>query len=146
MCGMNNDKLKLLITNIINEVIDALPSYAKNTLMENYGHSHKEYRMYEGHQHITAAFNDNSRLTFEVHFRNNHGEDRDKWRRKAFTKWKSLANEIYRDAPLNEVGNPMQKSWKQSFEEALEHPELQEFIRKNNHQRVFDPVNFTQTG
>jgi hypothetical protein len=83
---------------------------------------------------------------FEVHFRNNHGEDRDKWRRKAFTKWKSLANEIHRDVPLNEVGNPIQKSWKQAFEEALKHPELQEFVRKNSHQRIFDPVNFTQMG
>jgi len=100
-------------------------------------HLHKEYRMYEGNNHIHAIFEDGTKLVFEVHYRNTHGEDREKWRRKAFSKWKSLANEIYRDVQLSEVGNPMQKTWKQAFQEALERPELQEFIRKSEHQSVF---------
>ena len=93
--------------------------------------------MYEGKDHIYALFEDGSKMTFEVHYHNNRGEDKEKWRRKAFSKWKSLANEIHNDVQLNEVGNPVEKSWKQAFQEALERPELQEFIRKNNHQRVF---------
>ena len=127
----------------------------KEVLTEEFHHLHRDYRMYEGEQHITALFEDNSRLTFEVHFRNTHGADREKWRKKAFTKWKSLASEIHNDVQLNEVGNPMEKTWKQSFQEALKRPELQEFVRKPHHQKVFkkndiapciDPVNFTKCG
>ena len=64
---------------------------------------------------------------------------------------------------MTDACNPIQKSWKQSFEEALKHPKLEEFIRKNHHQKVFDdkgyhakvqgkpqacidPVNFTKMG
>ena len=133
------------------------------SINEDYHHLNKEYRLYEGNRHIVAVFEDNSRLKFEVHFRNNRGEDKDKWRRKAFTKWKSLASEIHGDVQLSEVGNPIQKSWKESFKEAMKHPELQEYIRKNHHQRVYpdkgypasvqgnaapcmDSVNFTKMG
>lgn len=127
-----------------------LPSKAKNyedgkepelagPLMEklDYHTMHKGYRLYEGNRHIIAIFEDNSRLVFEVHYHNKHGEDRDKWRKRAGSRWKTLANEIYRDVQLTEVGNPIQKSWKQAFEEALKHPELEEFIRKPHHQPVF---------
>jgi hypothetical protein len=107
-------------------------------LMEDYHFMGKDYRLFEANDRIVAMFEDNSHLQFEVHYHNKHGEDRDKWRRHAFSKWKSLANEIHRDVQLTEVGNPVEKSWKQAFEEALEHPELQEFIRKPEHQRVFD--------
>ena len=129
----------------------SLPSYAKNyqgdkkpdmvgPLSEGKSlhHLHKEYRMYEGNNHIHALFEDGTRLVFEVHYHNTHGEDRDKWRRKAFSKWKSLASEIHNDVQLTEAGNPVQKSWKEAFQEALKHPELEGFIRKPHHQRVFD--------
>ena len=105
---------------------------------EDYHHLHKDYRLFEANDNIVAMFEDNSRLRFEVHYHNKHGEDREKWRRRAFSKWKSLANEIHRDIQLTEVGNPIEKSWKQAFEEALERPELQEFIRKPEHQSVFN--------
>jgi hypothetical protein len=101
-------------------------------------HLHKDYRMYEGKDHIHALFEDGSKMCFEVHYHNTHGEDRDKWRRKAFSKCKSLANEIHNDVQLTEVGNPVQKTWKKAFEEALERPELKEFIRTSEHQSVFD--------
>lgn len=123
---------------------------------KSYHHHHKEYRLYEGNRHIVAIFEDNSRLAFEVHFRNSRGEDREKWRRKAFSTWKSIANEIRRESTqLNEVGNQLQKSWKECFKEALKDPKLQEYIRKNSHQKIYpdkhvapciDPVNFTQMG
>ena len=139
-------ELKLIIKAIIEEVINNLSMDERQSLMEDYHHLHKEYRLYEGSTHITALFEDNSKLAFEVHFRNKHGEDREKHRKKAVSKWKTLANEIHRDAPLNEVGNPQQKSWKQAFEEALKHPDLQEYVRHSPHHRIYDPVNFTQMG
>ncbi len=113
---------------------------------ESFHHVHKEYRLYEGNRHIIASFNDGSRLKFEVHFRNNHGEDREKWRHKAFTKWKSLASKIHGNEELTEVGNPVERSWKECFKEALKDPEMKEYIRTKKHQAVFDPVNFTQMG
>ena len=99
---------------------------------------HKEYRLLEGKDHIYALFNDGTRLVFEVHFHNAHGEDRDKWRRKAFSKWRSLANEIHNDVQLTEVGNPIRPSWKESFDLALKDSRMEEFIRTEQHQRVFD--------
>jgi hypothetical protein len=113
---------------------------------ENYHYLHKEYRLYEGNKHITAIFEDNSKLALEVHFHNNHGEDKDKWRRKAFTTWKSVANELHGDVQLSEVGNPIQKSWKECFKEALKHPKMKDYIRRNDQQPIFDPVNFTRVG
>ena len=125
-----------------------LPSRVKNyekgketdlagPVTEGFHHLHKDYRLYEGHNHIVAIFEDNSRLVFEVHYHDKHGEDRDKWRRQAFTKWKSAANEIYRDVQLTEVGNPIQKTWKEAFQEALKHPKLKDYIRKPHHQPVY---------
>lgn len=131
---------------------------------EDYHHLHKEYRLYEGNRHIIAVFEDNTRLKFEVHFRDKHGMDREKWRRKAFTTWKSCANEIHKESEgLNEVGNPMTKPWKECFREALKHPKMTDYVRKHHHQKIFpdkgypasvqgrpspcmDPVNFTRMG
>ena len=109
----------------------------KQDISEDFHHHHKDYRLYEGNRHIVAVFEDNTRLKFEVHFRNNRGEDKEKWRKKALTTWKSLANEIHRDVQLSDAFNPMQKSWKESFSEALKHPKMEPFVRINKHQRVF---------
>jgi hypothetical protein len=105
---------------------------------KSYHHLHKDYRLFEGNDHIVAIFEDNSRLVFEVHYHDKHGEDRDKWRRQAFSKWKSVANELHRDVQLTEVGNPVEKTWKECFQEALKHPKLKDYIRKPHHQKVFD--------
>ena len=110
--------------------------YTEN-LNEDFHHHHKDYRMYEGNNKIVAMFEDNSRLTFEVHYRNKHGEDREKHRRKAFSKWKTLANRLHGDVKLNEVGNPLTKSWKDCFLLALKDPEMKEFIRTTEHKKVF---------
>lgn len=104
---------------------------------EDYHFHHKEYRLYEGNKKIVAVFEDNSRLAFEVHFRDIRGIDKEKWRKKAMTRWKSLANELHRDVPLSDACNPIQKSWKDCFAEALKNPEMEEFIRDNPHQKVF---------
>lgn len=104
---------------------------------KNYHHFHNEYRLYEGHNKVIAVFEDNSRLSFKIHYRDNHGEDKEKWRKKACTTWKSLANEIHGDVQLSDGCNPIQKSWKESFEEALNHPKLKEFIITYPHKKVF---------
>lgn len=140
---MTKNELKKLIKESIQEV-----------LAEDYHHYHKEYRLYEGNRNIVAIFEDNTRLAFEIHFKNNRGEDKYKWRERACSRWKSLANKIHSDVQLSEAGNPIQKTWKSCFEEALKHPDLQEFIRKRPHQMIYqdetssviDPVNFTKTG
>jgi hypothetical protein len=110
----------------------------KEGLNEDYHLHHKDYRLYEGSRKIIAIFNDNSRLSFEVHFRDNRAENREKWRHRAMTTWKSLSTEIHNDVPLSPAGNPIQKSWKQAFQEALKHPKMKEFMRTNSHQKVFD--------
>lgn len=122
---------------------------------EDFHHLHKEWRLYEGNRHVVAIFEDGSKLSFEVHFRNKHREDREKWRHRAFTTWKSCANEIYHDTELTEAGNLEIKDWKSCFKEALKHPKMKDFVRTAKHSRVFDntdkapiydPVNFTRMG
>lgn len=160
---MKTSKLEELIRHIVTHTLNEL-SESQDTfvevLSEDFHHQHKEYRLYEGNRKIIAIFEDNSRLAFEVHYRDKHGLDREKWRRKAFTTWKSLANEIHGDVRLTDACNPVQKSWKQSFMEALKDPKMKEFMRVNHHHKIFedkgypasvqgkpqpcvDPVNFT---
>lgn len=105
-------------------------------------HENKEWIMYEGDNKITTIFQDNSRLTFEVRYPGVWGPDREKWKRKAASKWKSLAREIYTSQGLTEAGNPITKPWKECYMEALEDPQMKEFVKKV-HAPVFDPVNLT---
>ena len=108
---------------------------------EDYHKHHKDYRMLEGNRMITVVFENNTRLQFEIHFRNNHGEDREKHSKKAASKWRSLASKIRNESKeLNEVGNQVEKTWKECFEEALQHPELKEFIRDKPHQQIYRNV------
>jgi hypothetical protein len=126
------------------------------SITEEFHHLHKEYRLYEGNRHIIALFEDGTRLKFEIHFRDKHGPDREKWRHRAFTTWKSVANEIRKASEeLDEVGNSNPKSWRSCFKEALEDPRMKDYMRKNSHRRIFDnkenapiydPVNFTRMG
>ena len=97
---------------------------------EDYHLVHKEYRLYEGNRHAIVAFDDGTRLKFEIHFRNAHGMDREKWRRKAISTWKSCANELHRDVPLSDACNPVQKGWKECFKEAMKHPKMKPYIRE----------------
>lgn len=148
---MLNMKIKTLIKTIVKESLERrnlLPEHAGPLNEEkSLHHLHKDYRLYEADNHIVAIFDDNTRLAFEVHYRDKRGLDREKWRRRAFSKWKSIANEIHRDVQITEAGNTVEKPWKKCFEEALEHPDLKEFIRHpEKHRRIYpvsDPVNFT---
>lgn len=156
----NQEKIEKLIKHIVEQTLNIMQKDAVN---EDYHHLHKEYRLFEGNDYIMALFEDGSRLQMDVHFRNKHGEDKEKWRHRAFTTWKSAASKLHNAKELTEAGNPIQKSWKECFEEALQDPKLQEFIRNKPHQRVFDdagypasvqgkpapcvdPVNFTPRG
>ena len=109
-----------------------------NTINEDYHYMAKEYRLYEGSDSIVVIFDDNSRFEFEVHYHNCRGDDKLKYRAKAASKWKSIASKIHNNIELNDVGNPHQYSWKESFSLALKDPALQEYIRQKHHHRVFD--------
>lgn len=115
------------------------PDEEHSELNEDYHIHHNEYRLYEGNNKIMVLFDDNSRLSFEIHYREKRGIDKEDWRHKAMTTWKSLASKLHGNVELSDAYNPIQKSWKECFEEALKDPKLKEFIRDNHHQRVFDP-------
>ena len=105
---------------------------------EEFTYLHKEYSLYEGINYILVIFKDNSRLKFEVHFRNNRGEDKDRWKHKALTTWKSCATEIHKESGgYSKGGNWKEKSWRRCFKEALKHPRMKEFIRTNPEYRIF---------
>jgi len=108
---------------------------------EDYHHLNKNFIVHEGDRLITAVFPDNSRLQFEIHFRDTKGRaDKEKHRKQAVSKWKSLASKIYKENDtLDEVGNQHTITWKEAFSQALQEPELKEFIRDNQHQQIYRP-------
>ena len=60
--------------------------------------------------------------------------------------WMGAAKEIHNNPDLNEVGNPIQKTWKQSFKEALNDPKVKSYVAEVGEKRIapmIDPVNFT---
>jgi len=60
--------------------------------------------------------------------------------------WVAAAKKIHDNTELNEVGNPVVVSWKQSFKEALKDPRIQSYIKETGEKEispVSDPVNFT---
>jgi hypothetical protein len=115
------------------EVIDDQPSRRtvrvdeSRMLFENF-HENKEWFIYEGDNTITAVFEDNSRQTFKVHFRDNRGEDKLKHRTKAARTWKKLAMEMRKTAGLSKVGNPVVIPWQECFQKSLDHPEMREYV------------------
>lgn len=133
-------------------------------IQEGMFRENKEWCVYEGTNQIVAVFEDGSRQVFEVAFGPTRGDDKDRWRTRAASKWASLARQLHGDVQLSEVGNPIQKSWKDCFKEALVLPEMKEFIRNpkkvkrvfddknrlkgfaNKAASIIDPVNFTTTG
>lgn len=96
------------------------------------------WMIHEGTSHITTIFEDGKQMSFELTFRNKKGDDKDKWRKQASGKWATIAREIYNNPDLNEIGNLMQKSWEQCFQEALGDDRLKPFIREVDKTPVFN--------
>jgi len=64
---------------------------------------------------------------------------------KVSKKWVSSAKRIRNNPDLNEIGNPVEKSWQQCFREALNDPKVKPFIEESNEMDIcVDPVNFTK--
>lgn len=109
-------------------------------------YENKSWMVYEGTDKISTIFEDGSQLSFDLNYRGNLGENKDKWRTKAARTWKKMAMEIHKDVQLTEVGNTIETPWKQCFEQALKSKEMKEFQKGNDYSPVFDPVNFTPGG
>lgn len=105
----------------------------------------KGWTVHEGTSHISTIFENGKQLAFELTFRNKIGEEKNKWRSQAASKWSAKAREIYNNPELNEIGNPVQKSWEQCFKEALSDESLKPYIKETDRTGVFDPVNFTKS-
>lgn len=103
----------------------------------------KGWTVHEGTSHISTIFENGKQLAFELTFRNKIGEEKNKWRQQAASKWSSIAREIYNNPELNEIGNTIQKSWEECFKEALTDERLKPYIKEVDRTPVFDPVNFT---
>lgn len=128
------------------DVIMKLGNYRlRSQLMNETFHNNKEWMLYEGEQNVTILFPDNTKLSLEVYSRGKRGEEKEQWRHRAASRWKSIANELHNDNQLSEVGNPIVRPWKECFKEALLDERMKEFI-KSNYGTIFDPVNFTPRG
>lgn len=57
--------------------------------------------------------------------------------------WMTAARKIHNNPDLNEVGNPIQKSWKDSFREAIDDLKVKQFLAEKGEEVMADPVNFT---
>ena len=65
---------------------------------------------------------------------------------KVSKKWVSSAKRIRNNPDLNEIGNPIEKSWQQCFREALNDPKVKPFIEEVHENDIcVDPVNFTKS-
>lgn len=127
------EKRIIKLKNLIKEDYKAL--YSKNRLKDG-------WFIHSGIKETVVVFEDKSRISFPIYFNKEGRQDRERWRNKATSTWKKLAKEIYDSSKgLTEVGNPVEKPWKQCFQEALKHPEMKEFMQKETN--LFDPVNFT---
>jgi hypothetical protein len=113
----------------------------KDLIKEDYKNN-KGWFVHPGIKETVVVFEDQSRLSFPLYYKRTPKELHEKFRIKAANTWKRLANKIHEESEnLTEVGNPVAKPWKKCFQEALNHPDMQEFMeRKTN---IFDPVNFT---
>jgi hypothetical protein len=96
------------------------------------------------------------KIWFEVNYNGvckndgNNRENMSKWANKASRTWSKIAKDKYNNPELNEVGNPIKKSWEECFMEAINSEELKPYIKNykiekknNNSPVIMDPVNFT---
>jgi hypothetical protein len=107
-------------------------------LFENF-HENKEWFIYEGDHTLTAVFEDNSRQTFKLHFRQNRlREDKEKHRKKAASVWKRMATQIRKSAGIGSSGNPVIIPWQECFQKASESPEMLEYIDDLRSSPIFE--------
>jgi hypothetical protein len=60
--------------------------------------------------------------------------------------WITAARNLHNNPEINEVGNYLQKTWKECFEEALNDPKISSFVSEKGETKISpiaDPVNFT---
>jgi hypothetical protein len=97
----------------------------------------KSWFVHEGTNNVTTIFESGEKMQFKLRLNGKYGSEKDKWRHQAANRWSSIAREIYNDADLNEIGNPIQKSWKECFSEALKDPRMVPFVDANQNQPIF---------
>lgn len=121
--------IRTVVRETLNILNDKIP--ATGWISEGILHEHDEWIVYEGDEKIITVFKDGSRLSLDIRYPpETWGDDKDKWKHKAASKWKSLARDIYTSAGLSKAGNPNVIPWKICFTRALEDPSMLEFTRK----------------
>jgi len=116
----------------------------EDILFENF-HENKDWFIYEGENKIVVIFPDNSKQSFKIHFHKNRlQKDKETHRNKAARTWKKLATEIRKNTDLNEAGNPVTISWQECFKNALNHPEMKEFIDDGSTSFIFESSDINQ--
>lgn len=140
--------------------IESLASEAMKPFVKNYGVDHTNWKgmsketinecfkqgdgwfVHEGNQSISVIFENGKKLSFEVSSKGRGIDDKDAWRHKAASKWISTARGIHKNTDLNEIGNPIQKTWEQCFIEALNDDSLKPFFKESN--GVFQEADFSR--
>jgi hypothetical protein len=107
-------------------------------LLDESFHEGQGWMVYEGSGHITCILECGKEIAFELTFRDKKGEEKNKWRKSAASKWATVAREIYNNPDLNEIGNPRLKSWEQCFQEALTDERIKPFIKETDRMPVFN--------
>lgn len=97
----------------------------------------KTWFVYEGTQNISVIFESGTKISFELGPLGRTKMEKDKYRSRAANQWSSIAREIYNNPELNEVGDPIQKSWENCFEEALNDDRMKSFIKSNDKTPIF---------
>lgn len=115
----------------------------KDLLTEDAFRTGKGWIIHEGTQTISTIFENGKQISFELTFRDKLGEEKNKWRTQAASRWSALARKIHNSPEINEIGNPVNKSWEECFTEALNDERMKPYIKETDRTPCFDPVNFT---
>lgn len=106
-------------------------------LLPEYFREGKGWVVHEGTSHISTIFENGNQIAFELTFRNKKGEDKNKWRQQAASKWVAVATKIHKNPELNEIGNPILKNWDECFITALKSEEMIPYIKPTDRSPVF---------
>jgi hypothetical protein len=121
----------------------------------------KEWVLHNGARHdkdskVSVYFTEDKKVKkiwFEVNYKGvcktdgKNNENMDKWSKKATRTFSGLAKNKYKNPELNEIGNPIQKSWVECFMEALKDESMKPFIKnygvEEKNAPIMDPINFS---